>query len=90
MIDCISSEPRKQQDPQHQQQTIDYLVGVIADLTDALEDYGIVIDEYRTGEEDLADEVGRLRRVNQELLDAFMSIQAGMTERMIRLVERTL
>jgi NTP pyrophosphatase (non-canonical NTP hydrolase) len=88
MIDCISSGPRKQQ--QHPQQTIDYLVGVIVELTDALADYGQVIDEYQTDQEDLADEVGRLRRVNQELLDAFMSIQAGMTERMIRLVERTI
>jgi hypothetical protein len=88
MIDCISSGPRKQ--PQHPQQTIDYLVGVIADLTDALEEYGLVIDEYRTDQEDMANEVGRLRRVNQELLDAFMSIQSGLTERMVRLVERTI
>jgi hypothetical protein len=90
MIDCISSGPRKQQHPQHHQQTIDYLVGVIADLTDALEEYGLVIDEYRTDQEDMANEVGRLRRVNQELLDAFMSIQSGLTERMVRLVERTI
>jgi hypothetical protein len=82
MIDCVSSTPRN---PQH---TIDYLVGVITDLTDALEEYGCVIDEYRTGQEDLEDEVGRLRRVNQELIDAFMAIQAGLTERVVRLVER--